>query len=136
MGNYEPFDGTSIPAESIDLVTNSIGFHHAPEEKRARFIQAVWQVLKPGGLLVVRDHDVDGPEMDAFVALAHDVFNAGLNISWADNAAQIRNFTSASQLEIVLGSAGFEKSKARLLQDHDPTRNTLMVFVKPPLRAL
>ena len=136
MGTYEPFDGTSIPSESVDLVANFIGFHHAPEDKRARFIQAVWQVLKPGGLLVVRDHDVDSAEMDAFVALAHDVFNAGLNISWADNAAQVRNFTSVSQLETVLGRAGFEKSKVRLLQDHDPTRNTLMVFVKPSLRAL
>ena len=136
MGNYEPFDGPSIPAESVDLVTNFIGFHHAPTDKRARFIQAVWQVLKPGGRLVVRDHDVASPEMDTFVALAHDVFNAGLNISWADNAAQVRNFTSVPQLEAALGAAGFEKSATRLLQAHDPTDNTLMVFVKPSSRAL
>ncbi|MDP1768264.1 MAG: class I SAM-dependent methyltransferase [Nitrospirota bacterium] len=136
MGNYEPFDGPSIPAESVDLVTNFIGFHHAPTDKRARFIQAAWQVLKPGGRLVVRDHNVASPEMEAFVALAHDVFNAGLNISWADNAAQIRNFTSVPQLEAALGAAGFEKSATRLLQAHDPTDNTLMVFVKPPSRAL
>lgn len=136
MGNYEPFDGPPIPAESVDLVTNFIGFHHAPTDKRARFIQAVWQVLKPGGRLVVRDHDVASPEMDTFVALAHDVFNAGLNISWADNAAQIRNFTSVPQLEAALGAAGFEKSATRLLQAHDPTDNTLMVFVKPSSRAL
>lgn len=136
MGNYEPFDGPSIPAESADLVTNFIGFHHAPADKRARFIQAVWQVLKPGGWLVVRDHDVESPEMDAFVALAHDAFNAGLNIFWADNAAQIRNFTSVPQLEAALGAACFEKSHTRLLQAHDPTNNTLMVFVKPSSRAL
>lgn len=136
MGNYEPFDGKGIPPESVELVTNFIGFHHAPPEKRARFIQAVWQVLKPGGRLVVRDHDVDSPEMDAFVALAHDVFNAGLKITWADNAAQIRNFTSVPQLEAALGAAGFEKSEARALQAHDPTRNTLMVFIKPATRPL
>lgn len=136
MGNYEPFDGAGIPEESVELVTNFIGFHHAPPEKRARFIQAVWKVLKPGGRLVVRDHDVDSPEMDGFVALAHDVFNAGLNLSWAENAAQVRNFTSVSQLEEVLGAAGFDKAKNRLLQAHDPTRNTLMVFVKPSVRPL
>ncbi len=136
MGNYEPFDGTGIPPESVELVTNFIGFHHAPPEKRARFIQAVWKVLKPGGRLVVRDHDVDAPEMDGFVALAHDVFNAGLNLTWADNAAQVRNFTSVPQLEEALGAAGFDKSKDRLLQAHDPTRNTLMVFVKPAVRQL
>jgi SAM-dependent methyltransferase len=136
MGNYEPFNGKPIPDESVDLVTNFIGFHHAPADKRARFIQSVWQVLRPGGRLVVRDHDVGSPEMDAFVALAHDVFNAGLGISWQDNATQIRNFTSVPQLEEVLGGAGFEKTTARQLQDHDPTLNTLMVFVKPAVRAL
>jgi hypothetical protein len=136
MGNYESFDGKPIPPESVELVTNFIGFHHAPPEKRARFVQAVWNVLKPGGRLVVRDHDVNSSEMDAFVGLAHDVFNAGLKITWADNAAQIRNFTSVPQLEEVLGAAGFEKTKTRALQTHDPTQNTLMVFVKPGVRAL
>ena len=136
MGNYEPFDGKAIPPESVELVTNFIGFHHAPPEKRARFVQSVWKVLKPGGRLVVRDHDVNNPEMDAFVGLAHDVFNAGLKITWTDNSAQIRNFTSVPQLEQVLGAAGFEKTKARALQAHDPTQNTLMVFVKPPVRPL
>lgn len=135
MGNYEPFNGKSIPDESVDLVTNFIGFHHAPTEKRARFIQSVWQVLRPGGRLVVRDHDVGSPEMDAFVELAHDVFNAGLGIPWQENAAQIRNFTSVPQLEEALGAAGFEKTNSRQLQAHDPTINTLMVFVKPAVGA-
>ncbi len=136
MGDYEPFDGKAVPPESVDLATNFIGFHHAPPAKRARFIQAVWAVLKPGGRLIVRDHDVASPEMDAFVGLAHDVFNAGLQISWKDNAAQIRNFTSVPQLEEVLGAAGFEKTRSRALQAHDPTQNTLMAFVKPAVRPL
>jgi SAM-dependent methyltransferase len=136
MGDYDPFDGNLIPSESVDLVSNFIGFHHAPKEKRARFIESAWRVLRPGGRLVVRDHDVDSPEMEAFVALAHDVFNAGLHISWADNAAQVRNFTSVPQLEQALGTVGFQKSNAIALQAHDPTKNTLMVFVKPGSRPL
>ncbi|WNM61873.1 class I SAM-dependent methyltransferase [Candidatus Nitrospira neomarina] len=135
MGNYEPFNGNSIPDESVDLVINFIGFHHAPADKRARFVQSVWEVLRPGGRLVVRDHDVDSPETDAFVALAHDVFNAGLGIPWEENAGQVRNFTSVPQLEEVLSAAGFEKTNSRQLQAHDPTINTLMVFVKPTVRA-
>ncbi len=135
LGDYDPFDGKHIPPESVDLVTVYIGFHHAPPDKRTRFIQAVWHVLRPGGRLIVRDHDVNGPEMDAFVALAHDVFNAGLNLTWAENASQIRNFTSVPQLEAALGAAGFEPSGTRLLQDYDPTQNTLMAFVKPAQRA-
>jgi hypothetical protein len=131
MGNYEPFDGTHIPTDSVELVTNFIGFHHAPPDKRDGFIQSVWRVLKPGGRLVVRDHDVDSPAMDTFVALAHDVFNAGLGIPWEQNQTQIRNFTSVTQLQEYLGKVGFERSSMRLLQDGDPTRNTLLLFVKP-----
>ncbi|MGB3395009.1 MAG: methyltransferase domain-containing protein, partial [Nitrospira sp.] len=55
MGDYDPFDGNLIPSESVDLVSNFIGFHHAPKEKRARFIESAWRVLRPGGRLVVRD---------------------------------------------------------------------------------
>ncbi len=136
MGNYDPFDGEQIPPESVELVTNFIGFHHSPVDKLERFTQSVWQVLKPGGRLVVRDHDVSGPAMDALVGLAHDVFNAGLNIPWEQNHAQIRHFRSVPQLTQYLGARGFERVGTSLLQDHDPTDNTLMVFAKPSARTV
>ncbi|MEZ4333353.1 MAG: class I SAM-dependent methyltransferase [Myxococcota bacterium] len=136
LGAYDPFDERGIAPESVELVSNFIGFHHAPPERRARFVEAAWRVLAPGGRLVVRDHDVDSEEMDAFVALAHDVFNAGLAQPWARNAAEIRHFTSIAGLEAALGAAGFERTEARLFQAHDPTRNALMVFTKPATRVL
>lgn len=135
LGAYDPFDERGIAPESVELVSNFIGFHHAPPERRARFVEAAWRVLVPGGRLIVRDHDVDAEEMDAFVALAHDVFNAGLAVPWERNAAEIRNFTSITGLEAVLGAAGFEKTAARRFQRHDPTQNALMVFVKPVARV-
>jgi SAM-dependent methyltransferase len=135
MGNYDAFAPTYIPAESIDLVTNFIGFHHAPADRLEQFVQSIWNVLKPGGRMVVRDHDVDSTDMDAFVALAHDVFNAGLDLSWEQNHAQIRNFRSVPQLTAYLEKAGFERAEPLLFQDHDPTRNALMMFVKPGART-
>lgn len=136
MGNYEPFAGQYVPPESVELVTNFIGFHHAPADKLDGFVQSIWNVLKPGGQLVVRDHDVDDQAMDALVGLAHDVFNAGLGISWESNHAQIRNFRSIAQLEGYLEKVGFERSGKLLLQDHDPTRNALVVFIKPRARTV
>jgi SAM-dependent methyltransferase len=130
MGMYEPFED-QLPANSVDLVSVFIGFHHAPPEKRDRFIQSVYHALRPGGALLVRDHDVDNLEMNAFVALAHDVFNAGLDVPWNDNVAQIRNFTSVHTLREVLHQHGFRSSPRQQLQPHDPTKNTLMLFTKP-----
>jgi hypothetical protein len=65
-----------------------------------------------------------------FVALAHDVFNAGLELPWDTNAVEIRNFISLGELERILLAEGFQKDERRLLQKGDPTRNTLMKFIK------
>jgi len=79
---------------------------------------------------VLRDHDVDSPDMNTLVALAHDVFNAGINLSWRNNHEQIRNFTSVQQLEQYLAKMGFDRSGGMQLQHKDSTKNTLMVFIK------
>lgn len=130
MGNYESFSHR-LPKACVDLVTVFIGFHHAPPQARQEFLASIWHVLRPGGALIVRDHDVNSLDMRTFVALAHDVFNAGTKITWEDNAAQIRNFTSVDELSVVLAATGFTVSPYRRLQADDPTRNTLMLFTKP-----
>jgi hypothetical protein len=130
LGNYDPLDGARIPNGTIDLVTNFIGFHHAPAERLDPFVASIRRVLRPGGRLVVRDHDVDGPEMNAMVGLAHDVFNAGVKLTWRDNHEQIRNFQSIAWLEQYLAARGLERSGGTGLQAGDPTRNTLLMFVK------
>jgi len=129
LGDYEPIDAR-IPAGSVDLVSNYIGFHHAPAPRLEPFIASIRRVLRPGGRLVVRDHDVDTSARWSMVALAHDVFNAGVGLSWRDNAAQIRNFTSLPELEALLRAQGFERAAGAQLQDGDPTRNTLLLFVR------
>jgi hypothetical protein len=130
MGDYDAFDRDHVPPASVALVTNYIGFHHAPAPKLDGFVTAIARVLKPGGTLVVRDHDVDRPQMDALVALAHDVFNAGVGIPWDRNEAQIRNFRSVADLTQYLESRGFRRQKTVRLQAGDPTQNTLMAFLR------
>jgi SAM-dependent methyltransferase len=130
LGDYDPFAAARIPPASVDLLTNYIGFHHAPAARLDAFVRSVVGVLRPGGKLVVRDHDVDGAEMNAMVGLAHDVFNAGVGIPWAENQAQIRNFTSVSDLTRYLEARGLSRTGGSALQDGDPTKNTLMLFVK------
>jgi len=127
LGVYEPI---ALPAESIDVLTIYIGFHHAPKERRDGFIRSVHTILKRGGSLIVRDHDVTDPSMTHFVALAHDVFNCGLELPWSVNAEEVRNFLSLAQLQELLEGAGFVPHGKRLLQDGDPTHNTLMRFDK------
>jgi hypothetical protein len=87
-------------------------------------------VLKPGGAFVLRDHDVRTPEMQAFVSLAHTVFNAGLGLPWESNPGDVRLFVSVDEWSSRLAAHGLRDTGARLLQAHDPTDNTLMLFTK------
>lgn len=130
MTGYPEFDRGHIPPASVELVTNYIGFHHAPADRLDGFVQSIHRILKPGGRLVVRDHDVDGERMDAMVGLAHDVFNAGVGIAWEDNTAQIRNFRSLADLTSYLEARGFRRAESVQFQTGDPTKNGLMLFTK------
>lgn len=129
LADYAPI-GARIPDESVELVTNLIGFHHAPAGKLDGFVRSIHRFMKPGGSLIVRDHDVDGDEMNLIVSLAHDVFNAGLDFTWDETRRQVRNFTSVKALEAYLGERGFRSKGAKLIQERDPTRNNLMEFVR------
>lgn len=133
VGSFVPLDGyapLALPEAGIDVLTVYIGFHHAPADRRAEFIRSCHRALKPGGSLIVRDHDVTDASMTHFVALAHDVFNCGLELPWETNALEVRNFQSLQQLHDALVAAGFTAHERRLLQEGDPTRNTLMRFDK------
>lgn len=128
MGDYVPIDAMAIPDASIGLVTNYIGFHHAPLDALDAFVGSIRRVLRPGGKLVLREHDVNRPVMRSFVALAHDVFNAGTQVDWAGNAAELRHFRSVDEWTAYLAKAGLKRVPGEQRQAGDPTDNVLMVF--------
>jgi FAD/FMN-containing dehydrogenase/SAM-dependent methyltransferase len=120
----------TIPTASLDLVTCYIGLHHVPREKLAEFINSIWRVLRPGGIFIIRDHDVSNKAMFDFVSLTHTVFNAGLNVPWSSNQAELRHFTSIEALCDELMARGFSYTGHKLLQAQDPSYNYLLSFIK------
>ena len=130
LDDYAPISAASVPDASVDFVSCYIGLHHIEPRKLEAFVASIRRMLRPGGLFVLRDHDVTTPEMDAFVSLAHTVFNAGLGAPWEVNRQELRFFTSVAEWSRRLQGAGLRDSGKRLLQAHDPTDNMLMAFVK------
>lgn len=129
LGNYEPLPA-DIGDETLDLVTCYIGLHHAPRDMLDAFVASIRRVLRPGGMFVLRDHDVCDAEMDDFVAVVHTIFGAGLGEPWEVNAAELRFFLPVDETVAYLGARGFRAGPERLLQPHDPTDNVLMAFTK------
>jgi FAD/FMN-containing dehydrogenase/SAM-dependent methyltransferase len=125
LNDYAPI---ALPAASADLVSCFVGLHHMAPEKLAPFLKSIAQIVRPGGYFVVRDHDVKDEKMNAFVSLAHCVFNAGLGESWATNAAELRYFDSVDEWIRRIEAAGFQHTGDRIVQSGDPSDNVLMAF--------
>lgn len=130
LANYAPLPD-SVADASLDLVSCYIGLHHAEPSRLPAFLASVARVLRPGGLFVLRDHDVSSEPMRAFVALAHTVFNAGLGEPWAVNQAEPRYFAPIAHWCALLADAGLQDQGMRLAQAHDPSDNLLLAFAKP-----
>ena len=129
IGDHDPLPATLADA-SFDVVSCYIGLHHCAPDRLDAFVQSIGRVLRPGGLFILRDHDVQDERMRAFVALAHTVFNAGMGETWEANAKERRHFAPIAHWCQVLARAGLHDSGARLAQEHDPSDNLLMSFVK------
>jgi FAD/FMN-containing dehydrogenase/SAM-dependent methyltransferase len=130
LGDYLPLSPSVLPDASVDLVTCYIGLHHIAPDRVHPFIGSVARVLRPGGLFILRDHDVTTPEMFRFVSLIHTVFNAGTGIKWEQNRDELRHFISIDEWVKRLGAVGLADSGQRRYQAHDPSDNVLMCFSK------
>ena len=130
LNDYQPIGSDVIPDESIDLVTCHIGLHHCPHEKLAAYIQSIRRVLRKDGLFIMRDHDVKTPEMSTFVSVVHTVFNLGLNITWDIDQRDFKSFKPIDEWSKIISGHGFKDSGARILQDKDPSDNTLISLTK------
>ena len=128
--NYQPISQSQIADESIDVITCHIGLHHCPLELLDGYIKSLHRILRKGGLFIMRDHDVKTPEMATFVSLVHSVFNLGLNVSWELDNAEFICFKSIDEWSKLISTYGFKDNGERILQDKDPSDNTLVSFTK------
>ncbi len=132
-GKFHQLDYSPIKAinkNSIELITCFIGLHHCPEDKLEAFISSLHSILKPGGLLLLRDHNVEDSMMDTFASLVHTVFNLGLKETWAFNQEEYRSFRSIEEWSGIVCKAGFKDLGFRILQNEDPSLNTLIALQK------
>jgi SAM-dependent methyltransferase len=130
INNYNPISESVISTGSLDLVTCYIGLHHCPVAILNEFLSSIRRILKPSGSFVIRDHNVETSEMATFVSLVHTVFNLGLNETWEFENNDFKNFKPADEWAAIIEKVGFKDSYKRILQDKDPSVNTLMLFTK------
>jgi FAD/FMN-containing dehydrogenase/uncharacterized membrane protein YhaH (DUF805 family)/SAM-dependent methyltransferase len=129
LNNYAPLS-SEIPDASIDLLTCYIGLHHIALNKLDAFIASIVRVLRPQGRFILRDHNCPTDAMRQFCSLIHSVFNIGTQETWQTNQAELRHFRSVAAWCELLKKHGLISDGHGLLQAHDPSDNTLMIFTK------
>jgi len=130
LDDYAPIGTGHVADQSVDFVSCYIGLHHIEPSRLEPFMRSIHRILRPGGVFVLRDHDVKTREMHAFVSLAHAVFNAGLGVPWEINRKELRHFAPIATWSERLESVGFRDSGNRLLQAHDPSDNVLLAYTR------
>ena len=140
-----------IASESIDLVTMNQGLHHIPLEKLYGFLTEIMRTLRPGGIFIIREHDLrlipaqtlsstklgggeaglDGKTPYPMLDLAHSVFNAVTGVSVKDETEEIRAFRPILEWREILENVGFVDTLVYELEDGDPTWDEMVCFRKP-----
>jgi len=74
---YEARNDTGLPDSSVDLVTLNEVFHHVSKLDRDNLLKEINRILKPGGYIFIREHDVPrekNKELIQFLQLVHGVY--------------------------------------------------------------
>jgi SAM-dependent methyltransferase len=130
LQDYEPIAQAAIADASVDLVTCYVGLHHMTAERLTPFLASVARILRPGGVFIVRDHDVDSRRhARAGLARPHRVQRRPRR-NLGDEPRRAALLRARRHLGPAPARAGFDDRGHRLLQDNDPTRNALFCFEK------
>jgi SAM-dependent methyltransferase len=130
-----------IPDNSADLVTINQGLHHIPPARLLPFLREVLRILRPGGVFIFREHDVNLDRHDSqkwgcpleMVDMAHSIFNAVTGASTADERREVRAFRPLSEWREIVRSVGLVDAFMQGLEDGDCTCDEMLAFYKGPL---
>jgi SAM-dependent methyltransferase len=61
--NYKTFDGVTLPfdADTFDIVFTACVFHHIPYQEHVSLLSQLYEILRPGGILVIFEHNPFNP---------------------------------------------------------------------------
>lgn len=125
--------GPEVADQSLDFVSAIGGLHHVPESRIDAFAGSIHKKLRPGGVILLRDHDIKSEDQAALVWLVHTFVNAAAGTSWQVDSQEIRNGKSLEEWSQFMKTHGFVKVSTKdLILTDDPTDNAMMAFVRAP----
>ncbi|EFC39575.1 predicted protein [Naegleria gruberi] len=130
VGKFVPYDQLhDIPSNSVDLITCFIGLHHYTDTELNLYMKELKRILRPNGIFILREHDVDNEHMESMVHVAHNIFNALTGLTFEDNEKEFRHFRSMKEWNSICKSFGFYNLENYQLQHGDSTIDLMTAYV-------
>lgn len=130
---YLPLSADRVSESSLDCIACLGGLHHVPSSHQEAFVASLSNAMRPGGVLLFRDHDVVNDHLKAIASVVHSFVNASDKVSWDIESKEIRDFKSIDDWTGLFQKHGFIPitSDKKVLKD-DPTENAMVAFIKAP----
>ena len=141
VGEFVPIDyaladeAIPIPSSSADLVMVMMGLHHIRPDQLKGFLKQIYDMLRPGGIFLFREHDAESEDVANTADVAHSLFNVYTGVSEYDQEHEIRAFRSVKEWRRILTEAGFRDCMLFEEEELDSTRDVMMCFRKQPSPA-
>jgi hypothetical protein len=88
--------------------------------------------VRPGGVLLLREHDARNDTLKKIVETAHAVFNVVTGESVTSELQEVRNFQPLDFWIKHIENHGFVVDNQRLVQEGDPTANSMVKCTRVP----
>jgi ubiquinone/menaquinone biosynthesis C-methylase UbiE len=98
-------DHLPIPNHSVDLVMMMMLLHHINQDKKKKMFKEIRRVLKPGGLVFIREHDV--PTGDREMVKYLDDVHSKFNPNPMEHSVEKTYYMSRKELGDLFSKEGF-----------------------------
>ena len=125
---YASRNNTGLPDESVDLVTLNEVLHHISQFDREYILKEIYRILKPGGFVFFREHDVNNnkeQEFYQFLQLVHATYIMVKDENYSDYFADYFNY---EYLNRHLRKANFKLYKTTHINTKNDPKNIQRVY--------
>jgi ubiquinone/menaquinone biosynthesis C-methylase UbiE len=131
-----------LPENSFDLITAYMVFHHIKDDIQEQNIQQLYKLLKPGGILVLREHNLHfknkyvKKHVVATLDIMHDIYDHVITseLNWKDKGNYYSKYKSKTEWNTLFIKNKFEKIYEPSFYNNlikNPNLKYNIIYVKP-----